>query len=66
MELKALLAAPNTTTWSGRRDQLIMLTMVTTGLRVSELVAPRWADIPLHPPSYLNCHGKGRKDRSTP
>lgn len=65
-ELKALLAAPNTTTWSGRRDQLIMLTLVTTGLRVSELAALRWADIQLQAPTYLNCHGKGRKDRSTP
>lgn len=65
-EVDAVLAAPTTTRWVGRRDHLIILTLITTGLRVSELTATTWADAQLQPPSYLRCHGKGRKDRTTP
>ncbi len=65
-EVDALLAAPNTARWVGRRDQLIMTTLISTGLRISELTATRWADMQFDAPSYLRCHGKGRKDRTTP
>jgi len=66
-ETDALLAAPNRATWTGRRDHLIILTMVTTGLRVSELTGLTRADIrPTPPGAHLACHGKGRKDRITP
>jgi integrase/recombinase XerD len=66
-ETDALLAAPNRATWTGRRDHLIILTMVTTGLRVSELTGLTRADIrPTPPGAHLTCHGKGRKDRITP
>jgi len=66
-EVDALLAAPSRTTWIGRRDHSIILTMITTGLRVSELTALTGADIDATPPgAHLLCHGKGRKDRITP
>ena len=65
-EVDALLAAPITTRRVGRRDQLIIATLVATGLRISELTGIRWSDVQLDPPSYLRCHGKGRKDRTTP
>lgn len=65
-EVDALLATPNLTRQVGRRDQLIIATLVATGLRVSELTGIRWSDVQLDPPSYLRCHGKGRKDRTTP
>jgi integrase/recombinase XerD len=65
-EVEALLAAPPTTRWAGRRDRLIMLTLVTTGLRVSELTRLTWADLHLSRPAHVLCHGKGRKDRITP
>jgi integrase/recombinase XerD len=66
-ETDALLAAPNRATRTGRRDHLIILTMVTTGLRVSELTGLTRADIqPTPPGAHLACHGKGRKDRITP
>lgn len=65
-EVDALLAAPRTTRWAGRRDRLIILTLVTTGLRVSELTQLRWADLQLSRPAHAACHGKGRKDRITP
>lgn len=65
-EVAALAAAPSINKWAGRRDRLIILTLITTGLRVSELTALTWADTQLHTPAYVRCHGKGRKDRTTP
>jgi integrase/recombinase XerD len=65
-EVNALLAACSLHRWSGRRDQLMILTLITTGLRVSELTAATWADTNLQTPAYIRCHGKGRKDRTTP
>jgi integrase/recombinase XerD len=66
-EVAALLAAPNTTTWTGRRDRLLILLMITTGLRVSEVTALTRADTHPRPPAaHIACHGKGRKDRVTP
>jgi site-specific recombinase XerD len=67
LETDALLAAPNQDTWTGRRDHTILLTMVTTGLRVSELTDLTRTDVQPRPPgAHLACHGKGRKDRITP
>ncbi|WP_125612049.1 tyrosine-type recombinase/integrase [Specibacter cremeus] len=65
-EAAALLAAPETTTWTGRRDQLMIEFLLHTGLRVTELINLRWADLQLHAPAYVACRGKGRKERSTP
>jgi site-specific recombinase XerD len=65
-EVDALLAAPDLTTWTGRRDRAFMLLMVQTGLRVSELIALRRNDIHLGVGAHVASHGKGRKDRITP
>lgn len=65
-ECQALLAAPDQNTRTGRRDHALLLTAITTGLRVAELTALTWSDIHLGTGAYLNCHGKGRKDRATP
>jgi integrase/recombinase XerD len=65
-EIDALLAAPNRERWTGRRDHALLLTMIQTGLRVSELTGLRCADITLTSGPHLHCHGKGRKDRVTP
>src|SRR5699024_11839785 len=43
-EVHALLAAPDLTTWVGRRDQVIIATLISTGLRISELIGTCWAD----------------------
>lgn len=65
-EAKALLAAPDRSTRTGRRDHLIVLTLLTTGLRVGELTAMKQQDLQLTKPCHLHVHGKGRKDRITP
>ena len=39
-EIAALLAAPDRTTWAGRRDHALLLLAIQTGLRASELVEP--------------------------
>ena len=39
-EIGALLAAPDKSTWLGRRDHALLALMIQTGVRVSELTAP--------------------------
>ena len=66
-EVKALLAAPDRTTWSGRRDHALLLTLYNSGARVSELIALRRAQVRLDPAGpCLELHGKGRKERVVP
>jgi integrase/recombinase XerD len=66
IEIEALLAAPDRTTWMGRRDHAILFVSIQTGLRVSELVGLRRADVVLTAGPHVRCRGKGRKDRCTP
>lgn len=66
VETEALLAAPDTGTWSGRRDRTLLLLDVQTGLRVSELVGLDCHDIVLGNGAHVQCTGKGRKERCTP
>lgn len=65
-EVEALLAAPDHTSWVGRRDRALLLVAVQTGLRISELIALRCNDVYLGVGAHLVCHGKGRKERATP
>lgn len=65
-EVKTLLNAPDQSTPTGRRDHAILLTLITTGLRVGELIALTHQDLHLTKPAHLRVHGKGRKDRITP
>jgi len=65
-EIKALVAAPNHTTWAGRRDQALLLLAIQTGLRASELVNLRCGDVALGSGAHIRCMGKGRKERCTP
>jgi integrase/recombinase XerD len=65
-EIDALLDAPDRTTWLGRRDHALLVTAIQTGLRVSELVNLRCADVTLTTGAHLRCVGKGRKERATP
>lgn len=65
-EVAALLAAPDLSKWSGRRDRAMLLLAVQTGLRAAELLGLRCQDIALGPAAYVRCQGKGRKLRNTP
>jgi len=66
LEIDALLAAPDVTTWTGRRDYALLTLAIQTGLRISELLALRGDDVHLNAGAHVACHGKGRKDRITP
>jgi site-specific recombinase XerD len=65
-EVAALLAAPNLTTWLGRRDHAVLLFLLQTGLRVSEACSLRRQDVVLTTGPHVRCLGKGRKERCTP
>ena len=65
-ETTALVSAPDTTTWIGRRDHALLLVAVQTGLRNSEIRALRRQDVELNPGRHIRCVGKGRKTRATP
>ena len=65
-EVEALLAAPDRSTWTGRRDRAMLMLAAQTGLRASELTGLRCADVHLGRGPHVACLGKGRKQRITP
>jgi site-specific recombinase XerD len=65
-EVDALVAAPDQTRWEGRRDRILLLLAVQTGLRVSELTGLNCADVTLGTGASVLCEGKGRKQRAVP
>jgi integrase/recombinase XerD len=66
IEIDALLAAPDRSTWGGRRDHAILMVALQTGLRASELINLRRRDIVTGTGAHIRCEGKGRKQRDTP
>jgi integrase/recombinase XerD len=64
-QVDALLAQPDVTTPRGLRDRALIELLYATGLRVSELVALKAADLNLEA-GYLTCMGKGSKERLVP
>jgi len=64
-EVDALIAQPDVTTPLGVRDRAMIELLYATGLRVSELVGVRLADLHLAE-EYLTCVGKGSKERLVP
>ena len=65
-EVGSVLATPDQSKWSGRRDYTLMLTGIRTGLRVSELTGLLKANVTFGTGAHICCIGKGRKERSTP
>ena len=65
-EITVLLAAPDLTTWTGRRDQALLVLACQTGLRATELTSLTIADVHLGAGAHVSCLGKGRKQRVTP
>ena len=65
-EADALINAPDTTRWTGRRDHALFVLAIQTGLRTSELRSLNQGDITLTASPNVTCTGKGRKHRATP
>jgi len=65
-EVDALIAAPDQSRWEGRRDRVLMLLAIQTGLRVSELTGLNCSDVTLGIGANVRCEGKGRKQRAVP
>jgi integrase/recombinase XerD len=65
-EVDALIAAPDQTTWAGRRDHALLVLAIQTGLRLTEITNLRCQDVHLGTGASLTCLGKGRKQRATP
>jgi integrase/recombinase XerD len=64
-EVDVLIAQPDVATPRGLRDRALIELLYATGLRVSELVGLRPADLNLEA-SFLTCTGKGDKQRLVP
>lgn len=64
-EINRLFAAPNVATEEGIRDRAVLEVMYASGLRVSELVNLKDADVDLMA-GLVVCYGKGSKERRVP
>jgi integrase/recombinase XerD len=64
-EIERLLAAPDIRQADGIRDRAILELMYATGLRISELVSMKLADVDIDR-GLIVCHGKGSKERYVP
>jgi len=65
-EIDCLLKAPDRSTWIGGRDHALLMLMIQTGLRLSEVTRLCCRDLNLSLGPYVRCTGKGRKERCTP
>ncbi len=65
-EIDALVDAPDTGRWEGRRDRALLLLAVQTGLRVSELIELDCGEVTFGDGASVRCLGKGRKRRAVP
>ena len=66
VEVKAILDAPDKTTWSGRRDYVLLSTLYNSGARVSEIITLRRIDFEGTHSQAIHLRGKGRKERVVP
>ena len=65
-EMQAILNAPDPTDRDGLRDRAMLHLCFAGGLRVSELVGVRLADVTLQPQASIVVQGKGRRARCLP
>ncbi len=64
--LKLILAQPDLSKASGRRDLTMLSALYDTGARVQELIDLKVRDVRLDHPPILTLTGKGRKTRQVP
>jgi site-specific recombinase XerD len=65
-EIDALLAAPDSNRWQGRRDRALLMTLYNTGARVSEITAVQRDHVQFGSTTFVHLFGKGRKQRNLP
>ena len=65
-EMDAILTVLDRNKWCGRRDHALLLTMYNTGARVSEISFLHQNQVRFGTKSYVQLHGKGRKERLIP
>lgn len=67
VQMRALLAEPNTSNKTGRRNQMMLILYYDTAARISELLEITMADVHLNSEiPYITILGKGRKYRNIP
>lgn len=64
-QLKSILSAPNRKTYTGLTHYTVMLTLLDTGLRVSELTSLEDGKVHIKE-GFMVVHGKGDKERAVP
>ena len=65
-EVEILLAQPDLSSKSGRRDLTLLALMYDSGARVQEIIDLQFQDIRVQKPATINLHGKGNKFRRIP
>lgn len=65
-DLAVVLAQPDRSTRSGRRDAVLLSVLYDTGARVQELIDLRVTDVRLDTPAMVRLMGKGQKVRLVP
>lgn len=65
-EMQALLAAPDSSSATGRRHHAVLIFLYNTGARVQEMTDVRASDLHLGRPPQVLLRGKGRKERICP
>ncbi len=65
-EIQALLATPDRSKWSGRRDHALLLSLYNSGARVSEIIALKHDEVSFGASTFMQLTGKGRKERTIP
>ncbi|MBA3541213.1 MAG: tyrosine-type recombinase/integrase [Deltaproteobacteria bacterium] len=64
-QVQSLLDAPDSATWTGLRDRVLVTLLYNTGARVSELAGLQVGDLRLEA-GAVHLRGKGRKQRTVP
>lgn len=65
-EMRILLEQPDSSTYEGFRDMVLLSVLYDTGARVQELAEIKVRDIRLSDPAVITLHGKGNKIRQVP
>ena len=64
--MDAIIQAPDSSKWNGRRDQVMFAILYNTGARVSEVIRLKICDVSLNGRAFIRFQGKGRKERVVP